>query len=114
MTPPPPELSAIVTLDPGRCAPNDVVAAELRVVNAGALPVTVGFGSGLRSDFVIEPAGGGAPLWRWSAGRGFIQMLGEETIPAHGGALVYRARVPAPDAAGRYRVVGVLASYDHP
>ena len=116
----PPGLAATLTLDRVRCAPNETVAAELRVVNGGAEPAVAGFGSGLRCDFVVEPAGGsgggggGPALWRWSDGRAFIQMLGEETLAPGGGALVYRARVPAPAAPGRYRVTGTLASYDHP
>ena len=106
-------LTATLTLDRARCAPNETVGAELRVVNGGAEAAVVGFGSGLRCDFVLETEAGDA-RWRWSDGRAFIQMLGEETLDARGGALVYRAPVPAPSAPGRYRVVGVLASYDTP
>lgn len=106
-------LTATLTLTPARCAPNEPVDAELRAVNEGGEAVTVGFGSGLRADFVLRDETGAA-RWRWSADRVFAQMLGEETLEPRGGVLVCRARVPAPAAPGRYRVVATLASYDHP
>ena len=108
----PSALTASLALDRARCAPNETVDVELRVVNAGGDEVVVGFSSGMRYDVVVERDG--TELWRWSEGRAFAQMLGEETIPPRGGALAYRVRVPAPSAPGRYRVVATLASYDRP
>lgn len=67
--------------------------------------------TGQRYDFELL-AEGGPSLWRWSHGRGFIQMLGQETL-APGQRLEYREPIALPATPGRYRLVGVLTSASH-
>lgn len=105
------QLELRVSTDRARYAPGDTILATFSVTNAG-VRLTVRFSSGQRYDFALLDAAG-REIWRWSAERGFIQVLGEETVEP-GGSLRYQERIAAPREAGTYRLVAELVSMDGP
>jgi len=102
------QLTVSLATDKPRYAPGEPIALTLSATNGTAQPVTLQFSSGQRYDFVIEDAAG-RTFWQWSADRGFIQMLGDETVSV-GAALVYRERVEQRLASGAYRITGIVTA----
>lgn len=84
-------------------APGDPVTLTLTLRNETSAGVTLEFATAQRYDFTIEDAR--APVWRWSTGQMFAQMLGEETLQA-GDSVVYHERFTRELTAGSYRAVG--------
>ncbi len=103
-------LTVALATDKPRYAPGEPIVLTLTARNGGAQPVTLSFSSGQRYDFTVEDAAG-RTAWRWSADRGFIQMLGDETVAA-GGELIYRERFEDRLPPGTYRVTGLLTTMD--
>ena len=103
-------LTTTLATDRAAYASGQPVGLILTVTNAGGAPVTLRFTSGQRYDFTIGPAGGD-PVWRWSAGRAFIQMLGEERV-SPGSRLEFRERYGGVLEPGRYRATGVVTAMD--
>jgi hypothetical protein len=83
----------------------DAITITLVVRNTGTAAQTLEFSSGQRYDFAIEDTR--APVWRWSADKSFIQVLGEETI-APGDSLMFRERFSGELTAGSYRALGMV------
>lgn len=83
------------------------VAFALNITNAGAQPIRLDFNSGQRFDVSVTDADG-AEVWRWSADRSFIQVLGSETVEP-GGTLTYEAEW-AGAAPGTYRATGLVTA----
>ena len=94
-----------------------VLEAGLVVFNFGEHPVTFHFTSSQRFDFVIRNSDG-KEMYRWSDGRGFLTVMGSETL--NNDMLKYNVRIPLdlgnlehyPD--GLYTLEGILTSYDKP
>lgn len=90
----------------------DTVVFTLAVTNAGAAPVTLEVPTAQRYDFAVLD--GSREAWRWSAGRGFAQALGSETLAP--GQTRSWSEGWRPGAALRGRdltAVGTLASSSH-
>jgi hypothetical protein len=98
-------LAASVSTDRAVYTRGEAITITLALRNTGTAPQTLEFSSGQRYDFAIEDTR--APVWRWSIDKSFIQVLGEETIPA-GDSLIYRERFSGELPAGRYRAVGTV------
>lgn len=92
-------------------ADSDHVAFGLTVTNDGEDEVTLSFSDGQRTRFTVTPASGGDAVWRSDEGQMFMQMLGEETVPA-GDSLVFGAEWESPEP-GEYEVVGEVTCSDH-
>ena len=105
-------LQVSLTTDKFHYASGEPIAITLTVANRAPPPITLGFTSGQRYDFAIEDAAG-KTLWRWAADKGFIQVLGEETLEA-GGKLVYQERFTERLGPGTYRIIGRLVASDRP
>jgi len=95
-----------VTTDKAAYAVGEPVALTLQVENRSDSAVSFEFATGQRYDFLIVDAAG-ETVWRWGAGRGFIQMLGAERLEP-GASLVYRERFAGELRPGAYSVTGVL------
>jgi PKD repeat protein len=76
------------------------VVMGLRVYNQTCRPVTFHFTTSQRYDFEITD-GSGTPLWRWSTGKGFLDVVGEETVVCNGPPLTYFAKFPLFDGTGQ-------------
>ena len=57
----------------------DTVVLEIHITNVASSPITLEFPSSQRYDFAIETAEGES-VWRWSAARSFMQVLGSEEL----------------------------------
>ena len=111
VTDPPPQPAARVRLETDRTGyvPGDTIRAQLTVSHGGGPAVTLEFGTSQRCDFEIQDAAG-TTVWRWSTDRAFAQMMSEEILGPGRPPLVCREQLPAPLSAGRYRLVGSVAS----
>jgi len=91
--------------------------AELVVFNHSNEPVTFNFICSQRFDFIITNSDG-EKMYRWSDGRGFMDVLGSETLA--NGMLRYRVSIPLdlgglkPYPDGIYTLEGRLTSNDRP
>lgn len=85
----------------------------LRACNTSGAPLTRSFGTAQRYDFEVSRAG--EVVWRWSEGRAFGQVVGEETWEP-GACKTWTERWDGtssqgvPQATGSYVATGVLAS----
>jgi hypothetical protein len=90
---------------------NGDVTLTFTVKNASATPVKVVYPSGQKYDFVVADSGTGKTVWSWSANKGFVQALGEETIPG-GGSLTFVEKW-TPPRRGLYLAHARLTSTSH-
>jgi hypothetical protein len=104
------DLRLSLSIDKPTYRSGEPIGMELRVVNEGERQQILRFASGQRHDFHIEDAEG-RQVWRWSAGRGFIQMLGEERLEV-GEELVYREEFQGRLEPDHYHLVATLTSVD--
>ncbi len=88
-------------------APGEPVHMAFDVANHGAAPVTLRFSSAQRFDFVIANAAGNE-VWRWSAGRMFATVMGQETLGPDNPSLTYEAEFAGELAPGRYTIKALL------
>jgi hypothetical protein len=94
--------------------PGEPIALLLKLNNRSSRDTTLQFSSGQRYDFQIAGAsGGGATAWTWSADRGFIQVLGSESLAADG-ALEYREQFTGQLGPGQYTVTGSITTMGSP
>jgi hypothetical protein len=100
------ELPAQLTANVG-----SVVTLTLTMKNPSATPVDVKFATGQKYDFVVIDSLTGKEAWRWSAGKGFTQSAGTQTVPANG-SLSF-SETWTPPAKGLYLAHGVLVSTSH-
>lgn len=89
---------------------SDGVTFELVVENESDETDTLSFRTGQRTRFIVTPVGGGEPVWISDADQMFMQMLGEETVPAHGS--VSFGEVWKSPESGEYRVEGEVTCDD--
>ncbi len=90
----------------------DTVRFVLQVTNVGEQPVRLEFASGQRYDFAVVD-GAGAEVWRWSAGMGFVQMIGLEEL-APGATLGWEEVWAAGGRSGTFEAVAWLTSTTRP
>lgn len=88
------------------------VRFALSVVNGTGRRVELSFPSGQTHDFVVLDATG-REVWRWSDGRMFTQLVQNRLLEARD-VVTFEERWPAPPSAGRYTLVAVLRSDNHP
>ncbi len=105
-------LRLTVATDRARYAPGEEITITLHVVNVGDAPVALEFQSAQRFDVSVADRAG-SEIWRWSAGRGFAQMLGSEAVAA-GETVAYSAAYRGDLAPGSYLAVGRLTARNHP
>ena len=71
------------------------------------------FNTSQRYDFIIEDEEGNE-IWRWSEGRMFAQMLGEETLGLTNSEIIYIAEYTDKLSPGYYKVTGFFVAQDRP
>ena len=86
------------------------VTFTLSMTNTLAVAATLQFSSGQQLDFQVFRADG-APVWTWSADKGFTQALDSRTLAA--GETVTWSATWTPSMKGQLNVVGRLASSSH-
>jgi hypothetical protein len=104
-------LKLVLTADKAVYAPNEPIRLTLKVVNETPKLVSLSFLSAQRFDLIIQDQQG-REVWRWSAGRVFAQILGEEMLKPSGGEFLSRAMVSAHFAHGVYTVRGIIPALE--
>ncbi len=104
-------LNAILTADKPGYAAGKPITFTLRVVNGSSRTVRLSFRTAQRFELVMED-GQGREVWRWSAGRLFAQVLGEETLGPSGGEFVALATMEGRFPAGVYTVKGTIPALE--
>ena len=104
-------LNATLTADKATYAPGEPITLTLRVVNGTSRPFRLSFPTAQRFDLVVED-GQGREIWRWSAGRLFAQVFGEETLKPSGGEFVARATAEGKFPSGTYTVKGAVPALE--
>ena len=94
-------------------AAGESIVMELVVFNRTGESLTFDFMNAQHYDFIIEDAEGNS-VWRWSEGRMFAQMLGEETLGPGREEVVYTETHTGPLPPGGYKVTGSLISANRP
>ena len=102
-----------VSTDKAIYAVGESIVMELIVFNRTAESLTFDFRDTQHYDFIIEDAEGNS-VWRWSEGRMFAQMLGEETLGPGREEVVYTETYAGPLQPGGYEVIGALISTNRP
>ena len=107
-----PEVEVSVTTDKTEYAPGEPVVIQLQVTNRTEEIVTFQFSDGQRYDFLIEDEAGEV-IWRWSADKAFIQVLGEEVLGTRE-SLAYSESSDGELQPGNYTIVGKLVAKNRP
>ncbi len=102
------QIEIAVATDKESYTSGEPIELHLDITNQTGELATFEFSNGQRFDFVIQDEAG-ASVWRWSADKAFIQVLGEEQL-APGESLTYEVRFEGSLAAGTYGVVGMLVA----
>ena len=93
--------------------PGERISVTLEVTNPAPDSHRLTFRTSQRFDLALEDAAG-REIWRWSRGRYFLQVIGEEILKSGSGGLSFRTAIPAPSARGRYLLRGWLTSTGPP
>jgi len=89
------------------------IKMTLKIFNYTEEDIVFHFNTSQRYDFIIEDEEGNE-IWRWSEGRMFAQMLGEETSGSANTEIIYKAEYKGKLSPGYYKVTGILAAKDRP
>jgi hypothetical protein len=103
-------LEVLVRVEPARLSPGGGARAILTVTNAGAQVARLVYPTSQRYDFLLLDLRGNQ-LWRWSAGRMFLQVVTTDSLEP-GASVVYEESFTLPGVAGQYRLVGSLMLMD--
>ena len=89
------------------------IPIRLEVFNHGDDRVTFNFGSSQRYDFWVKDKDG-KEVWRWSAGKVFAQVLGQEIVGPGTRRFVYQSRYKGKLSPGTYQIKGMLNDAKRP
>ncbi len=89
------------------------ITMSLRVASRASEAVRLQFGSAQRFDFTIRDASG-TPVWRWSQGQAFVQVVGVETLDAGRPSITYGAEYGGHLAPGWYSLEGTVVARNRP
>lgn len=89
------------------------VKMTLKIFNYTEEEITFYFNTSQRYDFVIEDEKGNE-IWRWSNGRMFALVLGEETLGSNNPKIIYTIEYKSELDSGNYKIIGVLVAKDKP
>jgi len=89
----------------------DTITMTLKVFNYTEEDVVFHFNTSQRYDFINEDEKGNK-IWRWSEGRMFAQMLGEEILGPNNPEIIYATEYKDKLSPGYYKVTGILVAKD--
>jgi len=89
------------------------IKMTLRIFNYTEEDIAFHFNTGQRYDFIIEDEEG-SKIWRWSEGRMFAQMLGEEILEPNNPEIIYATEYKGKLNPGYYKITGILVAKDRP
>jgi hypothetical protein len=100
-----------VAIDRPAYAPGSPIQVRIEAVNRLEETRTLSFRDGQRVDAILEDEEG-REVARWSTDRMFAQALGEEVLEPGDEGLGWDLELEAPEAAGSYRLRGLLTAVD--
>lgn len=89
------------------------ISMALYVFNNTGQEVTFLFSDAQRYDFTIEDEEG-REVWRWSEGRMFAQVLGEETLGPGREEIRYTASYQGALEPSSYQITGIVVAKNRP
>ena len=102
-----------MTIDKISYSVGEPVIMTLKIFNYTEEDITFHFNTSQRYDFIIEDEEGNE-IWRWSEGRMFAQMLGEEILGPTNPEVIYMAEYKDRLSSGYYKVAGFFVAQDRP
>ncbi len=107
------EVALVLQVGSQAYPPGEPIEVTLLVNNRTDRPLRLTFRTSQRFDLALDDESG-KEVWRWSAGRFFLQVIGEEVLKPEAEALRYQATFQAPLKPGRYTIRGRLTSSNWP
>ncbi len=89
------------------------IKMTLKIFNYTEEDIAFHFDTSQRYDFIIEDEEGNE-VWRWSEGRMFAQMLGEENLGPNNPEVTYTTEYKDKLSPGYYKVTGIFVAQDRP
>ena len=89
------------------------VIMTLIIFNYNEEDIIFHFNNSQRYDFIIKDENGNE-IWRWSEGRMFAQMLGEEVLGPTNTEIIYKVEYRDKLSPGYYKVTGFFVAQDRP
>jgi len=102
------QVAVSVTADRETYAPGDAIELRLELQNDTDRPLVLEFSTSQRYDFTILGTQGDT-VWSSSAGRNFMQMLGQETVQP-GQNLLYSEQIRPELPPGTFQIVGRIVA----
>jgi len=87
------------------------IKMTLKIFNYTEKDIVFNFNNSQRYDFIIEDEEENE-VWRWSEGRMFAQMLGEEILGPDNPEIIYTLKYQSKLSSGYYKVTGILVTKD--
>ncbi|MBA3071948.1 MAG: hypothetical protein FP829_07325 [Nitrospirae bacterium] len=104
-------LNISLTTDKEVYSPDDVIEMTLKVSNQSDEEITLQFKDTQRFDFIIES--NGERLWRWSDGRIFAQVIGEERLMPRQ-SVIYKQKFEGKLEPGTYKLTATVVNREIP
>ena len=92
---------------------DELIIMTLKIFNYTEEDTVFHFNTSQRYDFVIEDEEGNE-IWRWSEGRMFAQMLGEETLGPTNIEIIYSVKYKDKLSPGYYKITGFFVARARP
>ena len=89
------------------------ITMTLKIFNYTEEDIVFHFNNSQRYDFIVEDKEGNE-VWRWSEGRMFAQMLGEEILGPTNIEIIYSVKYKDKLNPGYYKVTGYFVAQDRP
>ena len=92
---------------------DESIKMTVKIFNYTEEDIVFHFNTAQRHDFIIEDEERNE-IWRWSEGRIFAQMLGEEILGPSNSEVIYTVKYKGKLNPGYYKITGVLVARDRP
>jgi hypothetical protein len=107
------EAVLLLRLDRSSYPPKAPIQVSLEVSNKSQVAIHLSFPTSQRYDLSLEDETG-KEIWRWSQGRLFLQMMGEEVLKPSTDGPRFRETIAAPAIPGSYKLSAWISSKDRP
>jgi hypothetical protein len=104
-------LALVLKADKESYGQGEPIKLTIHVMNRRTEPVTLRFLSAQRYDVAVKSLEG-REIWRWSNGRMFAQVIGDETFQAGTRVRIYHITMREHLPPGRYVVIGTIPAQE--
>jgi hypothetical protein len=101
----------VLSTDKGIYQGGENITIKMKLFNYSAEKINFHFNSSQRYDFIIEDEEGNE-IWRWSDGRMFAMVLGEEILGPNNPEVIYTAEYGDKLSPGYYKITGIFVAQD--